>query len=207
MDTNAVENLVAAAGGEKRNLEFKQSVDWNNFDNQVPIIRSILGMSNIEGGGRIIIGVVQNANGMVTAAGMSQSDFVSFVKDQIKAVVANYADEHAEFEVDLVADNNKRFVVITVSEFAEYPVLCKKTCKSSNGKKELEDGKLYTRSYRIPETIEVRTVKELRDILELATRKGIARFLGLATALKLLPAAAQSDTDTAQFDKEIASLK
>ena len=66
---------------------------------------------------------------------------------------------------------NKKFVVIKVFEFAEIPVICKK-----DGSSNLRKAAIYTRTYRIPESAEVPSQSEMREILDLAAEKQVRRF-------------------------------
>ena len=200
---------MVAASGERRNLEYKHPIPWNNGDNQLLIVKSILGMSNIAGGGQIIIGVEQKSGTVFEAVGANQAAYDSYVDDDIGRIVGNYADKHPSLDIEHCTDGKKRFIVITVKEFDETPVVCKKECKTTNGKKELLQGKMYTRSHKIPETIEVSTAEDLREIIELAIDKGVRKFVERATkaGLSVGPSpSTQIPSDKDLFDQELGGI-
>lgn len=206
MTVQEIESLAATSGGENLKVEFKQSISWKNPDNQISITRSVLGMSNVEGGGRIIIGVAEQANGTMSPIGMTESDYNSFVKDHVKQIVANYADTHANIDVHHITDGVKRFVEIDVKEFDDSPVICKKDWDTTNKKKTLRAGRMYARSHGVPGASEVTTPEQLREILELATKKNVAKFIKSITQAGILPTAAQAESDDVEFDGEVAGL-
>ncbi len=65
---------------------------------------------------------------------------------------------------------------------------------------------MYTRSYRMPETCEVPSQTELREIIEMATDKGVRRFLERSRRAGLLTEGSIGPTDTEKFDEELEGL-
>ena len=166
------EELILA-GKELRNLEYKSSISWTDPNNREKIIKSILAMSNVRDGGSIVIGIDEQSGGtFLLKDGMTQSDYDSFKYDNVAAVVAEYADPYVAFSLTKDKFQAKNIIVIDVGEFQEIPVICKKDGTL------LKRGKLYTRSWRVPESVEVPTQTEMREILEIAIEKGIRNFLG-----------------------------
>jgi hypothetical protein len=79
--------------------------------------------------------------------------------------------------------NSKNFIVVTVSEFEEFPVLCAKDCKV-NDKIQLVKGDLYVRSKRAkPATIKA-TNLEFREIVQMAHIKSRTATSELVGALR-----------------------
>jgi hypothetical protein len=138
-------------------------------------------MSNIRNGGMMIIGINENC-GKLDRTGMTMTTehVNSFDYDKISAFVASYADPHVRFFLRRVTLESKIFIVISINEFDRVTVLCKKNFEI-NGKTQLRLGKLYTRTWRMPETVEVSTSDDLREIVELATEKGVAKFAELVS--------------------------
>ena len=64
--------------------------------------------------------------------------------------------------------------------FNAIPVICK-----INGRENLREGAIYTRSRRIPETVKVPTHSEMREIINIATEKKIRSFLEMAQQARL----------------------
>jgi predicted HTH transcriptional regulator len=156
---------------ENRNKEFKRSTPWLEKEFKCKIAKSILAFSNVRDGGFIVIGVNQLEDKSFDPVGMSDEDFKTYNEDHVQAFVAEYADPFSQVEFHPLTLENKKFVVIKVFEFAEIPVICKK-----DGSSNLRKGAIYTRTYRIPESAEVPSQSEMREILDLAAEKQVRRF-------------------------------
>lgn len=156
------------AGNESRNLEYKESVPWTDDDIKRKLVKSILGMSNTTDGGTIVIGMERQNNKTYIAKGITQQHEQTFTDaDEIKDFVSTYADPYVEFDIRIERFNSKNFVFISVSEFSELPVICKKPYPNV-----LRRGTIYIRAKRgKPETIEVPSEIEMREIIESATDK------------------------------------
>src|SRR6202044_3763764 len=88
------------------------------------------------------------------------------------------------------------FCILRVSEFAELPVVCKK-----DGIEKLRRGATYIRSRRIPETVEVPSQVEMREILDLAVEKRSRAFGRQAERMGFVP---QPQPD--QFVEQLKTL-
>ena len=164
------EELILA-GKELRNLEYKASVSWNDSGVREKLVRSMVAMSNIRDGGSIIIGIDQQTGGaFILKDGMTQADYDSFKYDNIAAIIAEYADPYVSFSLIKDELQGKRIVIIDIEEFQQIPVVCKKDSPF------LKRGRLYTRSWRVPESVEVPSQTEMREILDIAIEKGIRNF-------------------------------
>lgn len=157
---------------ERRNLEFKRSTPWGSSDFKAKIVKSILAFSNVRDGGAIVIGVERQADQTYTFKGISQEHLSTYSEDHISSIVAEYADPYAKFILEKAEVDGNTYLIILVSEFDEIPVICKR-----DGASNLRKGAIYTRTYRIPESAEVPSQTELREILEMAIDKGIRKYL------------------------------
>ena len=157
-------------GREERYLEYKERLDWSQSAHQVKLVKAVLGMSNVRGGGVLVIGVKKDG----TAVGLSEEEALQFTQDAVAAVVNTYAAPYAEITVTTGTDSDASswFVIVQVSEFDQVPVICK---RDGNG---LRQGAVYTRGRRIHETTEVRSEAEMREIIEMAISKGVDKELG-----------------------------
>lgn len=147
------------------------------------VIRGMLAMANRRDGGTVIIGV---AEGGPTAAldGLSVADADTWKHDNLADSVAEYADPRLAFNSYLVEVDGHRVLAIEVEESADVPVLCKRTYQ--DGKSViLRDGALYVRSNRKPESREIANYDEMREVLDIATDKGVRRFVARARAAGL----------------------
>ncbi len=183
---------------EDTNLEYKESQRWNAL--RAKIAKTALGMANLRDGGFIVIGVRQGAAGL-EPAGVSEYDLSTFDEDKVRAYINSFAEPPIRVELHRFPHADGRiFVVIAVGKFAEVPIIAK---KSGAG---IRQGALYIRSARMPETREVQSESEMRAVLDLATQKGLAKFLGTLERVGIRPSRLASLTDTEMFERQREGL-
>ena len=187
-------------GLEERYLEYKESIDWNNSEVKAKITKSILAMSNSQDGGVIVIGVKQKDGGFI-AEGILPEHSKTFDEDSIRDHVSNYADPYVEFNVKTVNDEEKQFIVIQVREFLELPVICKK-----DGSCNLRKAAIFTRSRRKPESIEVPSQSEMREIIDLAVDKATRKFITRARRTGITYTKPEGPSDDQLFEDELGDL-
>lgn len=202
MTTEELEELLQGAQ-ESDGLEFKGGMDWG-----VGLIKDILAMSNVQDGGRIVVGIEDET---LVRQGVSQEQLDSFIPDIMMDKVGAFADPHVSFSVDKVPDMaGLHFVVITVAPFDRMPVIC---AKDGGVKNELQGGTIYYRSKTgRPKSARVSNANDMRDITERAAIQTMRHFqnLGLeAMALETAgppgpPALAVKMAEI--FDKELGGL-
>ena len=196
MDERSIRDFIEA-GKESRQLEYKQSVSWDEASIRMNIIKTILGMANTPDGGTIVIGMERQDDNLYIPKGTIEDHEKTFQnEDNMKDVVSNYADPYIEFDVGIYEYEEKNFVVFSISEFSELPVICKREYPDI-----LRRGALYIRSKRKPETIEVPSQVEMRELLELATDKGILRLAKRGYQVK------ETMGDEAQYEQQLEDFK
>ncbi len=159
---------------ENRNVELKPSIPWKDANRQhqlQDIIKSVLGMSNVRDGGKIILGVFQKQDKTFEVQGMKNEDLQTYDQDHIYQVVRIYGNPSPRFEVSNIEYNGKYFIVFTIQDFLYSPVICLKN-GNNNGTEPLVKGSLYTRTHK-PETKRVNEETEMREIINLAIDKEI----------------------------------
>lgn len=162
------------AGRESPRLEYKGSWPWDEQKFKEILTRSILAMANMKDGGHIVIGVEQGQDAP-NPAGVQAKHRATYNEEAIKDFVGNYADPYVDFSVDVVTSRDRQFVLITVREFAEIPVICKKDGRTDQGGLKL--GSLYIRTRdRRPSSVAVQNQAQMRELLELAIDKGIRKL-------------------------------
>ena len=89
-------------------------------------------------------------------------------------------------------------------EFYEIPVLCKRAFDDV-----LRDGACYVRTSRKPETSELPTQTEMRELLDLATEKGVRKYLERAQRMGIisLPTVSAQVSDEERFNRELGALR
>jgi hypothetical protein len=169
-------------GREERHLEYKASLDWTDTATKEKLTKSVLAMANLRDGGHVILGVERQPDDTYDAVGMRDEHLQTFVQDNISAHFAEFADPYIEASLIKHSLDGKIFVIIRINEFAELPVICKKDGK------QLRRGATYIRSRRIPETVEVPSQVEMREILDLAIEKRNRTFTRQAGRMGLIRA-------------------
>lgn len=191
--TNSEFQEIVSLGQEGMSTEFKTAHPWAGDEFKSKIAKSILGFSNVRDGGRIIIGAAELEDNTYKFIGMEDADIKTWCYDDVAAFVSNYADPFVNFSIEQVPFDGKIFVVVTISEFSELPVVCKQ-----NGKANLRKGAIYTRTRRIPETAEVPSQTEMREILDLAAVKLARKFLHTASDIGIHVPSGPTDSDKFQ---------
>lgn len=158
-------------GCEERNLEYKQSMNWEKPATKAKIAKSTMAMANLPDEGTIIIGVEKQGE-TYDPKGMESSHIESFKQDDVMEYInEKYADPYVELTVTPIRDDNKWFIIIQVEEFSQLPIICK-----NNGLEGLKRSALFIRSRSKHETAQVKSQTEMREILDLAVDKEIRRL-------------------------------
>jgi len=156
-------------------------------------------MANRQDGGTIIIGV-QSVNNTPNPMGLAENDLPTWSYDDVATGFAEYADPSITFDLQEVSCESARYIVLRIHEFEDIPVLCKKDYNNSS-EVILRRGACYVRSRHKPETSEIPTQEDMRDLLELATDKGVRKFISRATRTGLLPVG--PSTQATQSDEQL----
>lgn len=172
MDVSEVEQFLAS--GELRGVEYKQGGALSDTRRLAKIMRAMMAMSNKRDGGLVLVGVEDSG----TVSGISSLDLSTWKADHLRDKVAAYAEPFIDFSLEILNVHGVEIVVLSVSEFEEVPVICKKSYEDSQNRNYpiLRDGTIYVRSRRKPESIPVSTQTDMRELIDLATDKGIAKF-------------------------------
>ncbi len=151
----------------------------------------------------MVIGIVDTGRAL-QQVGVSESDLATWRYDDVADRIAAYADPSVSFDLEIREYNGRRYVVLQVEEFADVPVLCKRAYDNV-----LRDGGCYVRTRRKPETTEIPTQADMRDLLDLAIEKGVIRYLRRAQEVGMLvtPAIISSATDQQRFDEQLGDLR
>lgn len=159
------------AGGETRNIEFKKSYDWGNPQHKAKIVKCILAMSNTKDGGYLVLGIDDDKQGLEKLCGMDLEHYQKINFDHIVVEVNKFADPPISFQMYMIEENEKSFVLFRIPEFEELPILCKKS-----GEQGLKEGAVYSRSKSKPESAIIRSQSEMRELIDMAINKGIKEF-------------------------------
>lgn len=194
--------------GEQRGVEFKSPGDVQDKVLLARVIRGIIAMSNTRDGGLVIIGVTEQ-NGVATPVGVSAGHLAGWTRDKLGDKVARYAMPGIEFHLEQVILDGNTFIVISVPEFPEIPTLCTQDFHDpgQNSKLLLREGALYVRPRRKPESVEVRTTEDMRELMDLATDKAIQKFVRRAQYAQIMSAAGAPQAPADKFENELGDMK
>ena len=173
------------------------------------VIRAVIGMANRRDGGVVIVGVDPTT---VEPVGLEEDQADTWTYDALATNVNEYASPSVSFDFERKLYLGHTLVIIEVHEFAEIPILCGKDFHTTNEKKAppiLRRGACYVRSGHKPETSEIPSWEEMRELLELATDKGVRKFLERAQRVGLFqpvqPPPMPPD-DPARFDAQTKDM-
>lgn len=177
------------------------------------VVRAVLAMANRRDGGRVILGVPE-VDGNLEWRGLSIDELESWRRyDHLATLIAEYAEPSIRFDLDVFVRDGLSFVIIGVDEFELVPIICKRddpdaARKARLGEKPaLRKGSLYIRGHGKPASREVASYEEMRALIDLATEKGVRRFVDQARAAGLGFIGPQPPSDAERFDQQQGDLQ
>ncbi len=165
------------------------------------VVRAVLAMVNRRDGGIVIVGV-EDVSASPNPVGLSDADLATWTYNDVADGIAIYADPSVSFGLEVKEHNGKKFVVIEVAEFEDVPVLCKRQYPGV-----LREGACYVRTRRKPETSEIPTQAEMRDLLNLATEKGVRRYIEQLQRLGIIHFGPLQPDDEELFNQQLEDLR
>jgi predicted HTH transcriptional regulator len=167
---------ILRSGREGLSIEFKRSASFNDPATKGKVIRTALAMANIRDGGVLAFGIEEIApNPVCELVGMTKADHDSFNQDNVTTTINTHATPHIDLSIEHLKIDDKLFVAVVIRQFADYPVICARDFVAVD-KAAVIRGRIYCRSRRTPESTEVQTPEDLRDIINLATDRGLERY-------------------------------
>ena len=153
---------------EGRQLEFKSGQEWKDL--KLGLVKGALALSNTEGGGYIIIGISKDEDGLAHKPDSMPKEIAqTYNQDEVSDHINAFADPHIDIEVRHFEHNGRFFVVIEVHEFSTEPVICKKDSDK------IQQGIIYYRSHRMPQSSPVRSSAEMREIIDRAVDRALVK--------------------------------
>lgn len=164
------------AGHELRALEVKgpgARCDKHLF---AKVARAALSMANHRDGGHIVIGIDDKTTAAMLP-GLSPAQSISWLAyDDVARKLAEYADPPARFELaEQVLVSGATVVVLQVFQFDDIPILCRRDFPGV-----LRKGACYVRSHRAPESAEIPSAVEMRELLDLASERRLRAYVSAA---------------------------
>lgn len=143
-------------------IDFKESQPWSKL--KYNIVKTALGMGNLDDGGIIIIGVSERENNL-NFTGIEYSHLKTYDTDEIAEFVDSFVAPYVEIGIVKYSyDDGNDYLIIDISSFTKTPLICKK-----DGKKGLEEGRIYVRPLGgKPRTTKVMEAQQMELLLERA---------------------------------------
>jgi hypothetical protein len=183
MMTEAEIKELLARKTETKNLDCKESLDWSTAsnDDKCELVKDILAFVNTQDGGCILIGIRDD---MLDLVGLGDDAFSSFDTTKVNDFLQKYTDPPTSCEVQKLTVDGFKIIAITVPEFKDIPIICKKDANSSKDPKRLilRAGGLYVRTDKATSVL-VPTSEEMRDLMNRALLKRGDQLLSTIEAL------------------------
>jgi hypothetical protein len=172
------EELESALGTgyEGRGFELKGHGRSDDKRFLAKVARAALSMGNLRDGGHIVIGI-DDAKPQEMLPGLDEDELASWLGyDHVSARLAVYCDPPVRLDIAQVAlSSGATVALLQVHEFADIPHLCALEYPAV-----LRKAALYARSRTLPETAEVASSVEMREILDLAAEKRLRAYVETA---------------------------
>jgi predicted HTH transcriptional regulator len=199
---------LLARGHETNGIEFKGPGIRTDRAFLARVVRAVLGMANRRDGGLVVIGVEATKLDPVGVDDEQEASWLNY--DDLSASVNEYASPSVVFDLEPLTCRGRKVVIIHVHEFEDIPVLCvKEFGEPGKTAPVLRRGACYVRSRHKPETAEIPSEEEMRELLELAIDKGVRRFVARAQKAGMFPTAEPRPappSDEEQFKEQIEDL-
>lgn len=200
-DVADVEQYLAL-GHETRTFEVKGPGSIADRSYCAKVARAAIAMGNLHDGGLVCLGIdetlmTQMQPGLTGEQLAQWSDF-----DNVSDAIARFCDPPVAYHlVPLTLSNGVPVVVLEVEEFETVPHICVRDYPG-----ETQSGALYVRPHGRPQSTHVPTATELRELLDLATTKGVREFVRRAALAGALPALRSvEETERERFVAEAAA--
>ncbi len=163
---------------ELRDTEYKESQPFDVY--RYKIAKAAMALANLRDGGRIIIGVHER-EGRLRAEGVTVEHEASYNPDRVIEAINYHARPPVNCVVRVVADADRRFVVIEVQPFDRIPVFCKNGTPDDVSKNDrLTKGQLYVRSNERIATTRVVDPDLMAELLEIAGERRASEIVRVA---------------------------
>ena len=114
------------AAGENINVDAKAAMEWDGQEHSASLAKDILAFANSRDGGVIVIGKAEKDDGQFELTGVTPEQAATFETTKVATWVNNHCDPSVHLSCNTVAHEAKLFVVITVREFDDVPIMCTK---------------------------------------------------------------------------------
>ena len=132
---------------------------------------------------------------------MSAEQVNSFTQDDIAQWVNLYAAPAVQFTVESFMLKPNTFIIIKVREFDSLPTICRKQM-TQGGKEVLKRGAIYYRSNSKNESAPISSEEDMRELITLATKKGVDREIAHLRELGFILASSAIQDSALEYERE-----
>ena len=140
-----VERFVRATG-ENDFVDAKGPCSWKDEDTRASLGKDIAALANSDGGGAIVVGKAERNDKSFDLVGLSKDQLSSFETTRVAQWINSRFSPDIRLSCNPIQVDGKWFLVILVSEFSEYPVICTKSLQQHGGKYLIQEGVIYVRT-------------------------------------------------------------
>jgi Putative DNA-binding domain len=195
------------ATGESVNIDAKGPMEWDGGEASAGLTKDILSFANSRDGGVIVIGK-EELSGNFVLRGLTTAQADSFETTKVATWVNNHCEPPVHVVCHRVQHDRKDFIVLTVAEFDDVPIICTKQFElpGKPAKVILRKGTIYVRTSNA-ESAPLSSVDQLRTLVGLATKKrGQEMLVMFESMLKGRPLVTPP-SDEEQFEKELHRIE
>ncbi len=187
---------------ETRDTEFKRSTPFEAL--KWKLLKTCLAMANLREGGRIIVGVAEEA-GVPVLVGMDPTHEGGYTQDIVYSFVNRHARPRVDLRLRIVEFEGKRFVGIDVRSFVRVPVFCGVKTPPDAGDDGMRVGDIPGRTMERISTSKLYDADVVAEIIEVAVEKRVAEVIAMlmrAGAGQLGGSRKAEEDDDEQFARE-----
>lgn len=199
------------ATSESSHIDAKGPTSWDDDVNSAKLSKDIAAFANSTDGGVLVIGKSEKENGSFELVGLTEEQARSFETTKVANWVNSRFSPPIHLQCHRVEYESKLFIVITVKEFQDIPILCVKTFQDRHHPKKhhLSSRTIYVRTANA-ESAPLGTENQMRELIGLATKKRgdelITSFRSLLQGRSLVQQQSDDEKNTEEFQFILKSV-
>ncbi len=208
MSTSRELDQFLEATGESSYIDAKGPMTWDKGSQSASLAKDMAAFANSKDGGVLVIGKSENESGQFEFTGLTDEQATSFETTKVATWVNNRFSPRISLVCHQHDYKEKRYVIVTIEEFSDVPILCTKSLDNPADPKRplLKKNTIYVRNANA-ESAPLQTVDEFRELIGLATSKRAQEmysvFEGMLKGKPILP----PPDDKLRYEEEVAGIE
>ena len=193
--------------GESDSIDAKGPTCWDGGMESAKLAKDIAAFANSRDGGVIVVGKEEPSPGQFVLKGLTPQQADSFDSTKVAAWINNRFSPPIRLVCHRQEHDGRAFIVITVAEFDDVPVMCIKSYQDPQNAKTilLRERTIYVRTANA-ESAPLGCVEEVRSLIGLAVRKKGDELLSTLNAMLKGRSLVEAPSDNQHFDREISEV-